>query len=83
MLKLVKYKRYSSKNYLIPYMYVHCTMNCTYIGEYTCGQCPPHLDGDGERCYDVVELGPCASNPCFNGVQCHKVIDTYIFYKYF
>ena len=44
-----------------------------YIGEYTCGQCPPHLDGDGERCYDVVELGPCASNPCFNGVQCHKV----------
>ncbi len=40
---------------------------------YTCGQCPPDLQGDGQHCYDEVEMGPCASNPCALGVQCFKV----------
>ena len=42
-------------------------------GGYTCGQCPPNLQGDGQHCYDVVEMGPCASNPCAPGVECFKV----------
>ena len=46
-------------------------------GGYTCGQCPPNLQGDGQHCYDVVEMGPCASNPCAPGVECFKVF----FYK--
>ncbi len=48
-------------------------------GGYTCGQCPPDLQGDGQHCFDQVEMGPCASNPCALGVQCFKV---FLIYKF-